>query len=355
MWSLELDGYGAEFVYGSPVNEVAVILASKWVTPDDQQYRVLLVTSDPSFSPGAEADNPTVTVLRELPPPEDGFYAPRAALARDGRSVGLYLIRSFFGSDGNFADESTLEVMDTKGDVIWRVELAESSLPFPRVAFDQALATAALVMADPITDDDPGFEPYVLVCRSSGKTERLDSSTLGLPPQARMHEVSLSPDGKMLAIKSYGVPGYDSAISLCSLEPEIKLKWTVDSSCELPLFSADGRSLVCAYGTYDSMGSSREVQVLSVAEGSVLWEKTDQVFDEDNLTDSTGSSMWQFDSGFVWRGLSEPRSAFLVDLTGTTPKVTLLDDGVGSPVFLPGKRVIVGISEDGGVVAIPRP
>ena len=216
---------------------------------------------------------------------------------------------------------------------------------------------AVIQLSDPITDEHPGYEPYVFVCRSPGETERLEVSTLGLPTEARIQEIALSPDGKTLALRSYGLPGsdYGSSVSVCSLAPEVEFKWTVQTDCEYPYFSANGRWLVCAYGTYDSWESRREVQVLSVADGSVVWEKDDRLRDEDNLTDSTGSSMWHFYPLFVWWSLSEPKTAYLVDLSGETVEVNPLVPGLGSPVMFAGKGVVVGVSEGGNVVSTPLP
>jgi hypothetical protein len=241
--------------------------------------------------------------------------------------------------------------LDTKGDTLWLVALPETSLIFPWVTFDDSLSTAALVMADFTTDDDPEFRPYVLVCRSPGKTERLESSALGLPPEATVQEVSVSPDGRMLAIKSYGFPGYDGAVSLCSLKPEIELRWTVQSDCERPLFSENGRMLVCPYGG----GSIRQVQVLSTTDGGTLWEKTDQMLGGDDLNESTGSSMWDSAPAFLWHSLSDPRSVLLVDLSGAEPEVKALSQEVGPSMAFPGRNVIFGISEDGQVTTTPRP
>jgi hypothetical protein len=358
LWSVELGGYGADWVCGSPEKNVAAVLGTKWVTSNDRQYAVMLVTSDPSLSSEAQANKPATVVLRELPPPDDGFYAPQIAIARDGTSVGLYVMRSYFDSDGKFADESTAEVMNVKGDTLWRVALPQTCLSFPNIVFDQALSTAALVMADRITDENPDPQPYILLCRQPGRLERLESSKLGMPSEARMQEVSISPDGKMLAIKSYGFPGYDGAISLCSLEPQVKLKWTVHSDCERAFFSADGRTLVCAYGSYDSdytWESIREVQVLSTADGSVLWEKTERIRDKVDMNDSSGSSMWDFAPAFIWQGLANPQSVLLVDLQGAQPMVKTLDRGVSFPVFVVGNSVIVGLSEDGTVSTVPWP
>ena len=130
-WSTELDGYQVEFVRGSPDKQAAAVLASKWVTPNDQQYRVLLVTTDPSISPGAKTGEPVVTVLRELPPPDKGFNSPQVAFARDGKSVGLLVTHTRVDSEARFADETTLEVMDTRGDPLWQVTLPENSTSSP--------------------------------------------------------------------------------------------------------------------------------------------------------------------------------------------------------------------------------
>jgi hypothetical protein len=361
LWTLDLDGYSPERVYGSPTIHAAAALATKWVTPNDQQYRLLIVTTDPEVTPGASADRPAMTMLRELPPPDIGFNSVQVAFAQDGDKIALFVTRTdVSATDGN-GSESTLEVIDTAGAQLWQVRLPANSSSFPMVAFDANLNTAAMVLSDPMTDADSPYEPYLFICRSSGETQRFEARELGLPALAQMQEVSLSPDGKLVALKSYGSDDPDDpvkgTVSVCSLGPKVGLEWTAESKCEVPCFSADGRMLVCSYGDYDVAENFRSAQVFSTTDGTVLWEKDEDVIvlDDEQLTDSSGTSMWHFASAFVWHSLSDPDAYSLIDLSGAELQVKRLADGSGFATLLPGSDAMLSIDDKGTVISIPRP
>jgi hypothetical protein len=55
--------------------------------------------------------------------------------------------------------------------------------------------------------------------------------------------------------------------------------------------------------------------------------------------------MRDFAPAFQWQSLSYPKTVLLVDLSGIRPEVKPVAQGVGFPAFLPGKKVVVGVSD----------
>lgn len=334
-WSVGLDGYEVQTVSTSPETKTAAVLARRWVTDSTEEYRVLLVD--------ANGPEPRVTVLREIAPPgsapSDGFYAPQVSLARDGESIALYLTLAAIE-----AETSSLEVMDTTGNTLWKAPLPQSAYSFPPVAMDGSLSTAVYVSLDRADDS----VPYVLVCRAPGEITSIDGATAGLRSD-RVSGASISPDGKAIAVTSGS-----GSISLFTFDRDVTTEWTVRGHYgDVPYFSADGRMLVCETGSYDEVTgeSMYGVDVLSVADGSVLWEEEHVSLDNEIWE----AHMWHFEPGFIFNHYAgEPDEPYrFVDLTGEMPAASTISSNLRGPYLSYDGSVVLGIDGDYSVVPMP--
>ena len=363
LWKTDLDGYSVETmkIATSPGTSRAAVYAGDWgVESDDTgRYRLLLLDLGD--------ESPKTTVLREVE--FDGFPDAEVFLAADGKSVGLY-----FGED-NMAlspdDPSRwkqgFEVVDENGTSVWRSDLPASHLGPTRVYADKKLDTAVMVVYN--GEAGPEADSYAVVCRAPGTVTTLDAQAVGLDGRYGIQDVKVSPDGQLIAIRwSPGLssqPGEEDRLVLCALYPEVKVLWQKSGPCGVPCFSDDGRMLVVSGDRWSSWIQNeltaevtRATQVLSTADGNVLWQhefRESGVSKDRELSDSGGATMTQFDSWFLLFGLSTTDTCKLVDLTGSAPmaKDISLPELYGLVVAHDGS-VVMGVDRTNGT-AVPVP
>jgi Tol biopolymer transport system component len=332
-WSLGLDGYTVETVDTSPDVRTAAVLVARWIDNDTREYRVLLVD--------ANGQDPSVTVLRELPPPSDGDIFPAVTLARDGQSVALFL-DSIDTQAGTHV--YTMEVMDSSGDTRWQMPLPPAVRPNTSIAED--LSTAVFVALD----NSRGAQPYVVICRAPGEITTIDAVTTGLRPDRRA-EVTVSPDGRTVAVTSA-----PSSVSLFALNPSVRLVWTVGGPYfDTVHFNTDGRMLVAETRSHNvtTKETVSGVRVLSAADGGVLWDEEHRSYDNEIWESSMGHSM----PGFLFCRSGEDASepCRIVDLTREKPVAGDLPAGYRRFCLSYDGSVAFAIDEGGSLVSVPIP
>jgi hypothetical protein len=324
VWSADLHGYAPAWVATSPDLSRAAIGALTVADKDgSRSFRLLLIDLG--------AKEAEVKILREVSDIKDVYVG--VDLSRDGQRVGLFLTSTSATAE-DAASKTTAEVMDTQGTTQWTLPVPDQGRLWAW-AMDDGLSTAAFT----ILQNSSGQSSLWLVNQTSLKT----SVTVPYPAVP-----ALSPDGQSLAL-TYGKDANSVTMTVYTLGEKLNKLWAAQVS-NPGFFSSDGTKLV--WSAFKKPAG--KVQVLSAADGKVLWEKTVQ-------SDAAWlAGMDTFASAFVYQCPTKAagQTFDLVDLTDATPKVSALtvpQDVESSRLWVSWNgKAILGLDGNGAVFA-PAP